>query len=489
MTGFQYVLFFLATVVFTLGIYYFLQVFFVYRRLDKYFFFSMTTVGAVLYIAAQLVLTYPLEGDTLLFWHRLKLAGMLVVVPAWFYCIYAILEWRYLLPNILFVFALVCGIFLPTGLYVSLPLSRLEFKVLGLPLVYQFGTTGIAYTAFAAGFITLFVYTIFRIILAVLPRRTKMIGLGFAMLPLLAGLNDFAVTHRLFENFMIAEFAFFIFLIATFVLFVQEQHRAMEDLRTARKTLIEQERNKKELEIAAHIQTSILPVIPPIPDYDVSVCMIPADAAGGDYYDYERTADGRHWFCIGDVSGHGLTPGLVMLMAQSAFRTALSLDPGASPGKIVSHVNRTLYSNIHDRLRDGFYMTCSVYTADDKGIFSIAGAHLDTLIYRARGRFVEHLPVEGMWLGVVPDIDPETSVRSFRLDPGDALVLYTDGVTEARNAAHEQYGVERFEAQIIAHGDMLADELRLHLLEDVYRFMAGQSDDITLYIVKPRFAV
>jgi hypothetical protein len=97
-------------------------------------------------------------------------------------------------------------------------------------------------------------------------------------------------------------------------------------------------------------------------------------------------------------------------------------------------------------------MTCSVYTADDRGLFSFAGAHLDTLIYRARGCFVEHLPVEGMWLGVGPDIDPETTVRSFRLDPGDALVLYTDGVTEARSAAHEQYGVKRFAAQIIAYG-------------------------------------
>jgi sigma-B regulation protein RsbU (phosphoserine phosphatase) len=213
--------------------------------------------------------------------------------------------------------------------------------------------------------------------------------------------------------------------------------------------------------------------------------MVPATEVGGDYYDILPT-DGGCWIGIGDVAGHGLKAGLVMLQAQSAIEALVLSNPNASPAQVLGLVNRVLFENVRNRLRSDEHVTMSVIRYYDDGRIVTAGAHEEALIWRAATGRCERLPVRGTWLGAIPRIEKVTVETEARLAKGDLLVLYTDGVTEgAPGARAEQFGIDRLSAAVEEVARESVDGIRDHVFDALSRWTAGrQEDDVTVLVFR-----
>jgi serine phosphatase RsbU (regulator of sigma subunit) len=202
-------------------------------------------------------------------------------------------------------------------------------------------------------------------------------------------------------------------------------------------------RRRNELSIAHQVQTSILPRNLLVPGFEIAARMQPAEEVGGDYYDVIADPDGC-WLAIGDVSGHGLQAGLLMLMVQSSILTTARVGNGLSPRDVIIAANQMLYENGRVRLGENDHMTLSAFRLLHDGTFEVAGAHDPPLIHRAKTGAVELAELDGTWIGVIRDVAPFTHISRNRLAPGDTLWLYTDGLIEAMNDRREQFGLPRF---------------------------------------------
>lgn len=247
----------------------------------------------------------------------------------------------------------------------------------------------------------------------------------------------------------------------------------------------EKQRLEQELSIAKRIQTSILPRDLSVPGLDIAATMLPATEVGGDYYDVLPTPQGC-WIGIGDVAGHGLRPGLVMMMLQSVVSALVHSNPDAAPRDVLRTVNAVLYENVRQRLRQDEHATLSLIHYRDDGQLWFAGAHEDMLVFRAHSGRVEAVPTSGTWVGATRDIEEATQDASLRLHDGDVLVLYTDGVIEAENASGSQFGVARLIRELEYCGAGSAQLVRDHLLATVTQFMSEQRDDIALLVARYR---
>jgi phosphoserine phosphatase RsbU/P len=245
----------------------------------------------------------------------------------------------------------------------------------------------------------------------------------------------------------------------------------------------EKERLEQELEIATRIQTSILPRDLEVENLEIAATMVPATEVGGDYYDV-LPGSGGCWLGIGDVAGHGLRPGLVMMMLQSMVAALGRENFSAAPSEIVKIVNAVLYDNVRNRLGQDEHATLTLlrYFASGKLVF--AGAHEDLVILRAATGKCERIETIGTWVGATEDIADATEDQHARLEDGDVLLLFTDGAIEAANAAGEQYGIERLCAVLEAARGAPVAEIRDRLLASVQGFLAVQDDDIALLVAR-----
>lgn len=251
-----------------------------------------------------------------------------------------------------------------------------------------------------------------------------------------------------------------------------------------------QARLKQEMEIAERIQTALIPSLPVHDDLELEAVMRPAEEVGGDYYDITTDQQQRLWLAIGDVSGHGVTPGLIMMMAQSALSTKLQ-DEGITPLDVMDGVNRTLYDNVSNRLRQHYFMTMNVLCYCGEGVFQCAGAgHVELLVYRREQQRCEKIRLGGVFLGILPKIKEKLHLSQLELGPGDLLVLYTDGIVEAmppEKEGEDFYGLDRFQNLIIKHGDEPLERLKASILEDVLSWTRQQpADDITFILARKK---
>jgi DNA-binding LacI/PurR family transcriptional regulator/serine phosphatase RsbU (regulator of sigma subunit) len=246
----------------------------------------------------------------------------------------------------------------------------------------------------------------------------------------------------------------------------------------------ERSRLEHEIELAARIQTSILPKDRRISRLAVAASMVPATEVGGDYFDILPFENGC-WLGIGDVAGHGLHAGLVMMMIQSVVSAITHDRPDASPAQVWKALNAVLCDNVRTRLERDEHATLTLIRYEDRGRLVYAGAHEDLIIYRARQRRCETLKTHGVWAGVARDVaDGTNKDQECSLEPGDILVLHTDGITEAANSARELFGIDRLCRAIEAAADRGVEELRDHILRVVRAFMSVQTDDLTLVVLR-----
>ena len=261
----------------------------------------------------------------------------------------------------------------------------------------------------------------------------------------------------------------------------------IRNIKSYQDKLLSAEREKSELELASRIQTCLLPELISNPFYEMTAIMFPASEVGGDYYDIIGEQNGRVWFGIGDVSGHGLTSGLIMMMAQTAFNTILLNNPNIASSDLISEVNKVMYQNIKQRLGEDHFMTLSFMVAEPDGNVRYSGAHLDLLIYRKKTKKAERVGTFGIWLGLLPDIKESTNEQSFKLESGDLFLLYTDGLIEAKNKENEQYDMGRLVKKLEEYGDKAnVKDIEDEIIKDVFNFLNEQKDDITIVIARKK---
>lgn len=255
-----------------------------------------------------------------------------------------------------------------------------------------------------------------------------------------------------------------------------ELEAANLQLRTARDALF------SEMELAAALQTALLPAKPYLPGLDVAAAMFPAAHVGGDYYDVLDHRRAGSWVAIGDVSGHGVTPGVLMMMAHTTLRALLEARADIRPHEVVQLLNVVLANNVH-QLRKNLYMTLAVLRFEG-GTFTAAGAHLDFLVRRAATGKVERIRTEGTYIGVLDALsEAEVPETRFELRPGDTLVLFTDGVTEARAEGGEMFGTARLVEVIEACPSPAAEPVRDAIASAVQRWTKAQEDDYSVVVL------
>ncbi len=253
-----------------------------------------------------------------------------------------------------------------------------------------------------------------------------------------------------------------------------------EDVPPHVRRIAERERQKVELETARNIQSSILPVLPPeVNGLRMAHAYLPATEVGGDFYDVLALEDGRVAVAVGDVAGHGVSSGLVMSMAKSALAVQVTFDPEVEA--VFATLNRMVYQSARKRL-----LTTLCYALIDPRrrelLYGSAG-HL--FPYRITGGRVLALESVSYPLGVRDELD--IRVRSERLEAGDLLFLFSDGVVEARaEGSDEPFGFERLEASLGRHSGDGVVGLRDGILADLAGFTGEvpREDDLTVLAVE-----
>lgn len=251
---------------------------------------------------------------------------------------------------------------------------------------------------------------------------------------------------------------------------------AIENARLYRETL-EKARIEHELKIAAEIQRSLLPQgRREGPHFQAMGASLPSRSIGGDFFDYSDSDDGAVGIVLGDVAGKGPAAALLTAKIQGLFSAQAS---GQSPAAAMRLVNQGLLKRqIDARYATVFY---AVLAADGTLTHCNAG-HNPPLVASVAG--ARSLTGSGMPVGLfggAPYSDEQT-----RLEPGDVLIVYSDGVTEALNPAGEEFGEARLTAVVMAHRSDALEDFLQHIVTEVQTFAAGasQSDDVTVMVVR-----
>jgi serine phosphatase RsbU (regulator of sigma subunit) len=249
-----------------------------------------------------------------------------------------------------------------------------------------------------------------------------------------------------------------------------------------------------ELDVARQLQQMVLPKpeeLQQIEMLDVAGFMEAADEVGGDYYDVLQ-----HDCCvkigIGDVTGHGLESGVLMLMVQMAVRTLLT-NHVSDPKTFLNVLNRAIYDNVQ-RTQIDKNLTLSLLDyhplpQKNGGTLRLMGQHEDVLVVRQGGK-VERIDTTdlGFLVGVIPNIANFVSHLDIQLQPGDGIVLFTDGITEARNPEMALYGIERL-CKVVSHNwHLSAQGIQQAIIANVRQYISTQKvfDDITLLVLKQK---
>jgi serine phosphatase RsbU (regulator of sigma subunit)/anti-sigma regulatory factor (Ser/Thr protein kinase) len=239
----------------------------------------------------------------------------------------------------------------------------------------------------------------------------------------------------------------------------------------------ERQRVEQELQVARLIQHTLLPKsVPDLEGWHLEAHYRPARAVGGDFYDFIQLEDGRLGLVVGDVTDKGVPAALVMATTRSVMRAAAARFQ--NPGEVLEHVNNTVYPDIPVNM----FVTCLYAILDPvSGRLVYANAGHD-LPYQRSGDKVIELHARGMPLGLMPDMQYEES--ETQLEPGDTVLLYSDGLVEAHNAKREMFSFPRLRGLVGSRPATNAEDRIVDFLLDELAEFTGpeweQEDDITL---------
>ncbi|MEM7019208.1 MAG: SpoIIE family protein phosphatase [Pseudomonadota bacterium] len=269
-----------------------------------------------------------------------------------------------------------------------------------------------------------------------------------------------------------------------------ETHAAAKDKwRIAEENLHLQNENTRmsaALDITRQLQTMILPSdeeLLAVNTLDIACWMQPADEVGGDYYDVLQYHD-KVIIGIGDVTGHGLASGVLMLMVQTAIRTLSAANISDSEA-FFQALNRTIYDNVQ---RMGVDKNLTLMVVDyQAGHLRVSGQHEELLVVRRSGQ-IERLDTFdlGFMIGVTPDITQHIRTYETELRPGDGILMYTDGITEARNKTGVQYGLAQLCEIVEKSWGKSASDIQTLIIDDFHQHTKNTKivDDYSVMIMK-----
>ena len=241
---------------------------------------------------------------------------------------------------------------------------------------------------------------------------------------------------------------------------------------------------EKDLQVANEVQRILLPSEPPvIAGFDVAGTNIPARYVSGDYFDYIPLDADRCGIVIADVSGKGIPAALLMAMARTALRLLASGD--ASPSEVIHRLNAQLYPDI----REDMFISLAYVVLDRRSgeLRLVRAGHDAPLVYRAADRSVTAVKAPGMAVGIDSGgaFNRVTNEFALVLEPGDCLILYTDGVTEAQDRNGDEFGLEAMIRSVQASASEGTAGIVQRVTSDVKAFIGDQPphDDITLITI------
>jgi phosphoserine phosphatase RsbU/P len=257
---------------------------------------------------------------------------------------------------------------------------------------------------------------------------------------------------------------------------LQEKNRVLQQAVEKGTTALQQQ--EQELDRAREIQQDLMPkVLPQLPRVELAGAWQPARTVGGDYFDVIQLDANRLGICIGDVAGKGITAALLMANLQASFRAFATAQE--SPAGVCAKLNAFLCGN----LASGKFVTFfyAIFNAYDRSLQYENAGHCPAILLKAGGK-TELLSGGGAVLGVLPDWTYKDFV--VQLHPGDRLLLFTDGVTEAANAQFEEFGNERIIQSLRENdGTVTALATQRKIMEEVTRFCASNfQDDATILV-------
>jgi len=251
------------------------------------------------------------------------------------------------------------------------------------------------------------------------------------------------------------------------------------------KSSLERERMERELQIAREVQMRLLPQdTPQIPEIEIETLTITAYEVGGDYYDFYSLNEGSMGMVIGDVSGKGTSAAFYMAEAKGIIQSLARMYN--SPGDILVETNKLLYASIEKK---SFISMLTCYLNVNENYFKFARAgHCPVIHYSAESGKTNILQPEGIAVGLDSGkiFDAKLEELEISIAPDDILALYTDGLSEARNAMDEEFGESRLCTIIEENAEMSAASMKDLLIDEILKFLDGENlhDDLTLLLIK-----
>jgi len=266
--------------------------------------------------------------------------------------------------------------------------------------------------------------------------------------------------------------------------FVNQASISIENFRLIQEA-IENERYKEQLKIAKSVQKSLLPSILEHNEcFEIAAYSMAADEVGGDYYDITEPAEGIFNLVIGDVSGKGTSAAFNMAQMRGIFHSLAQQETSAK--SFITSANLALGKCLE---RNSFITAMYfVLNTNNKQLNYVRAGHCPAMYYSAASKEIKQLEADGVGLGIIRNSEYNDYVEeeTFSYGPGDLLLLYTDGIVEAKNEQREQYGATGLQRSLLKHINEPLDKLNDSLIEDLIEFLNGNKldDDYTLTLVR-----
>jgi|AntRauTorckE6833_2_1112554.scaffolds.fasta_scaffold00066_28 sigma-B regulation protein RsbU (phosphoserine phosphatase) len=245
---------------------------------------------------------------------------------------------------------------------------------------------------------------------------------------------------------------------------------------------LEKELMHKELEVARTIQSGFWPKeVPNIPNYRVAGCSKPAKSVGGDYYDYIPIPNTSRWgFTVADVTGKGVPASLLMATMRASLRSHVENNNNVSDS--INRVNKLIFE---DSPIDKFITAVYGELDTENHVFNYVNAgHNNPYLLNVHQNKLTQLEVGGVMLGIMDPVD--FTGDSITMEAGEKLILFSDGIPEARNTEGDFFTDEAFEEWLLDHKSLTPSQMMMNLLKTIDNFSKGQaqSDDITIIIIE-----